>query len=187
MGHTRSTFTAVHCRESTYHNQPTMFSLRGSRILILISVLIIGITLYTFYPSDPFRRPHSPDEPYDRYEAGGIDSDHYGERFVPAFNEGNGVNGAECDDEQCAPLPEPAPVAEQEKEVVWKPHAAGADRKQGTEVMDEETRSDPIEQSGDKSDTNNPDAGAAAAAEGWSEKVLSGGVIMPKLANATAK
>ena len=155
-----------------------MIPLRGPRLLILVAIILISLSLYTFYPSDPFRRPHSPDEAYDHYEAGGIDSEHYGERIVPKFGDD------ECDGPDGSCLPG---IAFGDK--------SGADASAGESMMDEELRSDADSEADEedeegtrgKYEKQRPVGVSHAANGGLSEEILGGGVIMPKLENATAK
>lgn len=140
-----------------------MLTLRSNRIFILGFVSLLLTTLYFLYPTDHFRSPHAPSDTYDEYEAGGIDSDHWREPVRPNF-EKEVARDEDCDDGACAVEPEVARTKERVKPRPKRPV------KPAKEALA---------------------AGLAKGGEKMSfvveDSVLAGGVIMPKLENATAR
>lgn len=59
----------------------------GRLFLIVLAVVLCG-SLYAFYPSSA--QPPSPADRATRYEAGGIDSEHWRDRVVPSFEDEEG-------------------------------------------------------------------------------------------------
>jgi hypothetical protein len=119
---------------------------RFTRLFSLVLGVVVISTLYIFYPSAQ-SPPPSPNDKPSRYEAGGIDSDHWNPEIKPDF---------------------------QHEEFG---HTRGGN--QGG-VEHEEVR--------ELDDDNGSWIGGAVVGGGSvDEKILGGGVIMPKLENATAK
>jgi len=58
---------------------------RFTRLFSLVLTLVILSTLYIFYPTSE-SAPPSPGDPVYKYEAGGIDSDHYNAEIKPDFS-----------------------------------------------------------------------------------------------------
>lgn len=79
-----------------------MLSLRSNRIVLVGFATLVLTTLYFFYPSDHFKSPRSPVDPYNTYEAGGIDSEHYQDPIRPKFETDLTRKEELCDDGQCA-------------------------------------------------------------------------------------
>lgn len=170
-----------------------MITLRSNRIFLLAAVLVFGITLYLFYPSDHFRSPHSPADAYDEYEAGGIDSEHWREPVVPHL-----------EDEQCAGATcnvDDGASGDAGKEMVIKRPPLAPKPKSGVKpVTQEELAHQSLdeaivqerledEQARDQKQAAVAPKAPKKAATGlvMEDSVLQGGVIMPKLENATAK
>jgi hypothetical protein len=130
-----------------------MLSLRSNRIVLVGFATLVLTTLYFFYPSDHFKSPRSPVDPYNTYEAGGIDSEHYQEPIRPKFETDLTRKEEECEDGQCG-------VGGVVKGGSKKPQKAVIPLSDGSK------------------------SSLSLVVE---EKVLGGGVIMPKLTNETAK
>ncbi|KAK4685160.1 hypothetical protein P7C73_g4995, partial [Tremellales sp. Uapishka_1] len=56
---------------------------RLARLFFFILLILLGPSLYLLYPADD--HPPSPGDVQYEYEAGGIDSPHWREKVVPAF------------------------------------------------------------------------------------------------------
>lgn len=156
-------------------------ALRLPRLFLTFLVLLVTITLYIFYPSND--APRSPTDPWS-YEAGGIDSPHYRQPIPPPNLEQEAIRMAKTpqgdiclsdgDQEGCTPAAQQDLIA---------PPTGGQGGQQGTKAGGGGGLASwfGVGSSGKKLITtpNEP--------EGLDTSVIHGGVIMPKLDNATAK
>jgi hypothetical protein len=134
---------------------------RLTRLFLLLTAVIALPTLFFLYPSRA--PPHSPEEPYAEYEAGGIDSPHWRTPKKPIFEkeearwEGDeqGLD-ASCVGDEC--------VADKVVDATAERKGTTGGGSHGTAEMVQEHAHGP-----------------------GMEDVLAGGVIMPKLGNETAK
>lgn len=169
-----------------------MITLRSNRIIFLALALVLLSAFYLFYPSDHFLRPHTPLDPYNTYVSGGIDSYHWQDPIVPDFNDELGMPDDVCTGPGCEEdTRHHNPPSKPEKGSMRRP-AKGAQEiahKPLDEVIDEERMED--EQARGTADLpgngKNPSGQSVNAGLIMEDSVLGGGVIMPKLENATAK
>jgi hypothetical protein len=134
---------------------------RVTRLFLILALVIALPTLFLLYPSH--RVPHSLSDPYNSYEAGGIDGPHWRAEKRPDF---------------------------EKEEERW--HAGEEEDDEGAMCLGDECTAGGTGKSwmGGGGGTGKTKAGGVIGVNGAQDAeddVVEGGVIMPKLVNETAK
>lgn len=175
---------------------------RSARLLLLVFVCILVPSLYIFYPSpnSSEKNPHKPTDEYHDYEAGGIDSAHYRTPVKPNFEleeprwdkseadaEEEAVFRIDEDDQLCTDAGCTPGGTKGTAEAKAKGHS-----KQTTPLHDGHSGTESRVGSADLDRQDKPVVKGSGSREkaftvNEVEATIGGGVIMPKLANETAK
>lgn len=175
---------------------------RFARLVLIVGLCIIVPALYVFYPSasSSEKNPHKPTDPYDGYEAGGIDSEHYRAPVKPDFeveearwNRHDGFSeaiddGEDADQTVCVDLD----CSDQTHRGKISQHAHDGSSSSDKHAVDGHAADRLAGGKGpwrlDAHEKGSDSRGKGFVLEGEEvDTVLGGGVIMPKLANETAK
>lgn len=163
---------------------------RPTRILVVLFLCIAIPALYFFVPSSnpSEKNPQRPTDPYDHYEAGGIDSPHYRAPVKPDFE----VEEARWTDAENAESQD-VEVGGDDGDVCTGTGCEGPEEvsaANGWTKMGDLLSADakgPARQDTAQGEAPKSKGKAFVVDQHEVDSVIGGGVIMPKLANETAK